>query len=139
MNIYIICPVRILTKDKKEQYTRYVTDLRADGHTVFFPPEDAPQDDTTGINIINIELEAIRNADEVHVFWNVNSKGSHFDLGAAMALGKLVIPIHNELPDNPDTSYWKVMDNYFRKILFNSRHSGTLIKERGTIGEYKNV
>jgi len=53
----------------------------------------------------------MRAADEVHVFWDVRSKGSHFDLGMAYALGKRIVPIECELPDGPEKSYWKVMNS----------------------------
>lgn len=83
---------------------------RSDGSRVHFPPDDAPQDDPTGLAICQTHLRAMKLADEVHVFWDVESKGSHFDLGMAYALGKKIVPIECEHPDGDGKSYWKVMN-----------------------------
>jgi hypothetical protein len=48
-------------------------------------------------------------ADEVHVFWDAESFGSHFDLGMAYALGKRIVPVSCERPDTPGKSYWKAV------------------------------
>jgi hypothetical protein len=53
----------------------------------------------------------MREADEVHVFWDVESFGSHFDLGMAYALGKRIVPISCTLVDPPGKSYWKAVIN----------------------------
>jgi hypothetical protein len=91
--------------------------LRKEGHGVHFPPDDAPQDDPTGAAICATHLAAMREADEVHVFWDVDSFGSHFDLGMAYALGKRIIPISCERNDNPGKSYWKA-------VISRSREAG---------------
>lgn len=41
--------------------------------------------------------------------WDVESKGSHFDLGMAVALDKKIVAIECENPDPPGKTYWKVM------------------------------
>jgi len=51
----------------------------------------------------------MQTADEVHVFWDVKSSGSHFDLGMAYALGVKIVPVSCEHPDGAEKSYWKVM------------------------------
>ena len=57
----------------------------------------------------------MRKANEVHVFWDVKSSGSHFDLGMAYILGKKVVPIACEHPDNEGKSYWKVMQSLIKE------------------------
>lgn len=109
MKIYIICSVREADPADTAFLRRGVKLLREEGHEVFFPPDDAPQDDVTGRAIIETEAQAIRDADEVHVFWDVNSKGSHFDLGIAYALGKKIVPIANMHPEKKGKSYWKAV------------------------------
>ncbi len=109
MNIYIICAVRNATTERIAEIRSYVQLLRRDGDSVHFPPEDAPQDDPTGDAICRKHLAAMKSADEVHVFWDVRSSGSHFDLGMAYALGKKIKPVECEIPDGPEKSYWKVM------------------------------
>lgn len=110
MNIYIICAVRNATPERVAEIRAYAEQERALGHHVHFPPDDAPQDDPTGEAICATHLAAIKKADEVHVFWDVKSSGSHFDLGMAYALGIKIIPINCERPDGPEKSYWKVMN-----------------------------
>lgn len=109
MNIYIICAVRNADADRVSSIRQYVEQQRYCGHVVHFPPDDAPQGDPTGEGICRTHLAAMKEADEVHVFWDVESKGSHFDLGMAYALGKSVVPVHCERLDGPGKSYWKVM------------------------------
>lgn len=70
---------------------------------------DAPQDCPTGQQICEVHLAAMRAADEVHVIWDVDSKGSHFDLGMAYALGKPIVGVETLQPDTPGKSYWKAV------------------------------
>ena len=111
LKIYIICPVRNLQESEKKELNNYVKELEK-YNTVFYPPRDAPQDDLTGINIVKTEIEAIKNCDEVHIFWNVNSSGSHFDLGVAMAFNKTLKLIKEYRPDIVGKSYAKVIRYY---------------------------
>lgn len=87
----------------------YAEDLERNGHRVHYPPRDAPQDDPTGQVICETHRAAMLAADEVHVIWDVNSKGSHFDLGMAYALGKRIVPVHALQPDTDGKSYWKAV------------------------------
>lgn len=111
MRVYIICAVRNALAARVHVIREYVTELREQGHTVHFPPDDVPQDDPTGAAICAAHLAAMREADEVHVFWDVNSYGSHFDLGMAYAMGKRIVPVECEQADPPGKSYWKVITN----------------------------
>lgn len=110
MNVYIICPVRGCSAERTEAIRAYTASQRAAGHSVHFPTDDVNQDDATGSGICRAHLAAMREADEVHVFWDVASKGSHFDLGMAYALGKRLVPVECYAPDGPEKSYWKVMN-----------------------------
>jgi hypothetical protein len=110
MNIYIICAVRNASPERVAEIRSYAEAKRAEGHHVHFPPDDAPQDDPTGEAICRTHVTAMRCSDEVHVFWDVRSSGSHFDLGMAYALGRRIVPVSCELPDGQEKSYWKVMN-----------------------------
>lgn len=90
--VYIICPIRKATKKMKERLREYKQELLNDGYDVFLPFEDNPYEgnDPTGADIVTTNLQAIRDADEVHVAWDYTSEGSIFDLGAAMALQKTI-------------------------------------------------
>jgi hypothetical protein len=109
LKVYIICPVRNAILQQTEGIGAYVAGLRREGHAVHFPVTDVPQDDPTGAAICRAHLAAMRDADEVHVFWDVSSFGSHFDLGMAYALGKRIVPVACYQPDGGSKSYWKVM------------------------------
>lgn len=84
MNIYLIMPVRLATKESDDIATKYVAKLEAEGNHVHFPPRDVDQtDDGCGLRICKAHRNAMFSADEVHVLWDSDSKGSHFDLGMA--------------------------------------------------------
>lgn len=109
-NIYIICPVRVASESQSSEILRYVLKLETERYEVFYPLRDAPQESETGLEIVQTELEAIRKADEVHIFWDVNSKGSHFDLGMAIALRKPLRLISSFQKDIDGKSYEKVIN-----------------------------
>src|SRR3990167_9691169 len=109
MKITMICAVRNASPERVAEMRLYAEKLRAEGHEVHYPPDDAPQDDPTGEAICRAHFDAMKNADEVHVIWDVDSKGSHFDLGMAYALGIKIVPVACEKPDGPEKSYWKVI------------------------------
>lgn len=111
MRIYLIMPVRVTDNDTQEFCEAYLAVLEESGHEVHFPPRDAPQDDPTGRLICETHLAAIVIADEVHVIWDVESKGSHFDLGMAYALRKTVIPVTRLRGEPPGKSYWNAVIN----------------------------
>jgi nucleoside 2-deoxyribosyltransferase len=105
--IYLIMPVREAQSAAAAAALDYLQKLEAQGHDVHFPPRDAPQDDPTGQRICEVHRAAMEAADEVHVLWDVNSKGSHFDLGMAYALRKPIIPAGPPLQEVlPGKSYW---------------------------------
>jgi nucleoside 2-deoxyribosyltransferase len=83
--IYILCPVRNITEKQKKEIEKYVKKMDKKNE-VHYPPRNVDQDDETGINICKAHLEFMEKCDEVHIFWDRNSKGSHFDLGMAFAL-----------------------------------------------------
>ncbi|MDE1937942.1 MAG: nucleoside 2-deoxyribosyltransferase [Alphaproteobacteria bacterium] len=93
MKSYLICPVRGVDPATSEGFVR---ELEQSGYQVHWPPRDTNQVDAIGLRICRDNLEAIRNADVVHVIWNGESQGCLFDLGMTFALGKPVVVL--ELP-----------------------------------------
>jgi len=108
-SVYIVCPVRGVSPEQHELIKQAVEKLEMAGDAVFWPERDALQSSNTGYEIVIEELEAIKECDEVHLYWDVTSKGSHFDLGAALALKKKVVIKHLFHPDGPEKSYVKVV------------------------------
>ena len=83
--IYLICPVRNCSDEVKSQLDDYVAKLEEKGHDVHYPPRDVEQDQS-GMGICVAHADAMYNCDEVHVWWDPDSTGSHFDLGMAFML-----------------------------------------------------
>jgi len=93
--IYIICSVREATDEVREKLESYTKKLICDGHEVHLPHIHTNQDNTS-IGICDENVEAIKWADEIHIFFDSTSTGSHFDMGAAFVLGKPIKLIENE-------------------------------------------
>lgn len=112
MKIYIICSVRNCTPQQKRDADAYVASLEKLGHNVHYPPRDVDQNDPTGINICKAHSEYMAQCDEVHLMWNTESNGSHFDLGMAWAYKKpikLIVAYQNDINNK---SYLKVIKNW---------------------------
>jgi len=95
MKIFIICTVRSASAEYKKKLYDYVADLESKGHTVHLPPRDTNQE-ANGIDICKENATAIYDSNEVHVFYNSISQGTHFDMGVAFAFGKRITIIENE-------------------------------------------
>ena len=99
--IFIISSVRNRSVKTDEFLDSYVETLEAKGHKVHYPKRDVDQtDDGYGLKICQAHRNAMKKADEVHVLWNPDSKGSHFDFGMAFMAKKKIrlIHIHDETP-----------------------------------------
>ena len=106
---YIICTVRNATEEQQKVIDALADQLKKEGWDVHNPKYDAPQDDKTGIMICNTHKNAMKMADKVFVIWDVNSFGSHFDLGMAFALEKPIELVSSVHPDTEGKSYLKVI------------------------------
>lgn len=94
MKSFLICPVRGVIPHTQVEI---VKQLEQSGYKVHWPPRDTDQVDPIGLRICQDNLNAIKNADVVHVMWNGKSQGCLFDLGIAFALNKPIKII--QLPD----------------------------------------
>jgi hypothetical protein len=107
-NIYVICPVRNLKAGELAVLKGHVAEQERQGHNVHFPPRDVDQSDPIGWHIACAHRAAMRTADEVHILWNVESYGEHFDVGMAFILDKKLVFIQE--PDaTPQKSYTNVL------------------------------
>jgi nucleoside 2-deoxyribosyltransferase len=95
MKIFIICSVRQATVEYSKKLYSYAHKLEQAGHQVHLPPRDTDQS-TLGIDICRQNRQAIKEADEVHVFYSSQSQGTHFDLGMAFGLEKRIKVLQNE-------------------------------------------
>jgi len=90
--IFVICPVRNADESFTRFIHRYVADLEGQGHQVHLPPRDTDQTDPHGIEICLRNCDAIIAADEVHIWFDPQSTGSHFDRGMLFAMLRLGMP-----------------------------------------------
>jgi len=108
-SVYIICPVRNLSPEQQQEIDRYVEWLEDDSYLVYYPPRDVDQTDSVDVNIIRAHRRVMKKCGRVDVFWDVNSRGSHFDLCMAIAYGKPLRLIKAYQPDNEGKSFLKVI------------------------------
>jgi len=95
-SVFIISPVREAEKEDMEFLRDYTQALERGGYDVHLPYRDTDQDDPYGYNICRENREAVKNSDEVHVYYKEGSRGSIFDLGMAFAEEKPVKVINEE-------------------------------------------
>ena len=115
--IFLICPVRNAIAEQKEKMEEYIKQQEQIGNKVYYPARDTNQlDDTGGWRICSDNKRAIRDADEVHIFWDDKSVGSIFDLGVAFALDKKLIVANPESIDISNTKSFHNVIDYWRKL-----------------------
>ena len=115
MKIYIICPVRHASEDVTKRINDYVDKMEDEGHDVHFPPRDVEQNDPTGGYVICTKHgRAMYESDEVHIFWDRTSTGSHFDLGMAFFAQKRIRLVEVFGDDSEGKSYLKIIQKVER-------------------------
>lgn len=93
--IFIICSVRGMDDAYREKLEKYVAKLEAEGNQVHLPHRDTDQT-ASGLGICMQNTDAIRDADEVHIFYSSKSTGTHFDMGSAFAMDKKIVIVESE-------------------------------------------
>lgn len=88
--VFIICTVRGADAEYQKMLEDYTASLERNNIEVHLPHRDTNQE-ASGLDICTQNMKAIINANEVHVFYNPDSKGTHFDLGMAFALNKKLV------------------------------------------------
>jgi nucleoside 2-deoxyribosyltransferase len=116
MRIFIICSVRGASDEYRLKLEEYADTLKAQGHEVHLPHRDTDQT-ATGFEICGQNAKAIFDADEVHIFYNPESQGTHFDMGVAFAHGKTINVVESE-PVKPGKSFENMLKEWeFLKAL----------------------
>ena len=109
--VYLICTVRNCSEEVQKRLEKYVSNLEAKHYIVHFPPRDVEQDQT-GFGICNAHRSAMADCDEVHFWWDKESKGSHFDFGMAFMLEHfkpVVYVMAEEIEETSFKSYGNVI------------------------------
>lgn len=88
MKAFLICPVRGASAEELVKIQQYVSEQEQKGTSVYWPYRDTDQSDPHGSDIIYSNYVGMYESDEVHIWWNPDSKGSLFDLGMAYAMTK---------------------------------------------------
>ena len=117
MKIHLICPVRGVTEEQQKEIDDYAKSLEEQGHTVHNPKYAVDQEDETGYRICWGHLESMKITNRVDIFWDVSSKGSHFDVGMAFALAKAIKLVKAYQPDNEGKSYLKVIQEIEKETI----------------------
>jgi hypothetical protein len=117
--IYIICPVRKKTRAEERKINKYVRQLEDQGHEVRLPYRDTNQVDEIGLRIVEEHEKDIIWADEVHIWWNPNSIGSHWDL-AQVRMVRIFMPKKKiVLINEANVEITKYKDGSFKKSYTN--------------------
>jgi len=95
--VFIICTVRGASAEYQKELEDYVDSLEAEGVQVHLPHRDTNQKGK-GIEICNQNAGAIKASDEIHIFYNPDSQGTHFDMGVAFSLGKKIVIVKSPVP-----------------------------------------
>ena len=114
MKLFIICTVRNATTEYQTMLEDYVRGWESKGHSVHLPHRDTNQN-AKGIDICRQNMEAMKAADEVHIFYNPESQGTHFDMGVAFALGRKLVVVEN-VDYGPGKSYPRMLDEWAGRI-----------------------
>lgn len=89
--IFLICPVRNASDVAKQEIGEWIDAKEKEGKIVHYPARDTCQDDSTGgFNICMTNLTAMKNAHEVAIYYEPNSAGTKFDLGALFMLKEVM-------------------------------------------------
>lgn len=95
-DVFLICPVRNADENQKLKMEEHINSIKNSGKTIYYPATDTNQVDETGFRICTDNMNAIKNSNEVHIFWDKNSQGSLFDLGVSFALNKKIVIINKD-------------------------------------------
>lgn len=112
--IFLICPVRNVKPEVKKRIEAYVTQLEDEGYDVYWPARDTDQNDPVGITICETNRAAIERADAIHIWFDLQSQGSLFDIGMTFAFlltmqKRIVIANRDEVQRTPHKSFQNVL------------------------------
>lgn len=133
--IYIICPVRKITRGEKARINRYVRALEAKGHEIRLPYRDTNQADEIGLRIVEGHEQDIIWADEIHIWWSNNySEGRLWDFAQARMArrfmpNKKIILINESQIEVTRNEKGDVEKSYTNVLL--ATHFGLKISDKG--------
>lgn len=120
-NVFVICTIRSATQEYINKLETYVSELESKGVKVYAPHRDTNQN-ALGYEICKQNMQGIIDADEVHIFYNSKSQGTHFDMGMAFALGKKIVIVENE-PLTEGKSFQRMLTEWRDAQINQSKHT----------------
>jgi nucleoside 2-deoxyribosyltransferase len=108
--MFVICTVRGASDEYKQKLEDYVAQKESEGWHVHLPHRDTNQN-ASGYEICKQNAQAIAMSNEVHIFYNPESQGTHFDMGVAFAFGRKVVVVEN-VPYGEGKSYPRMLDEW---------------------------
>lgn len=107
--MFFLSPVSKITEDTRAELRRYVEGVEAQGMLVHWPLRDTHQL-ASGIMIFRQNIAALQDSDVVHVWWDPDTEGGKFDLGAAMMVGLDVTLVNGaDIERTPEKSFTNVV------------------------------
>lgn len=100
----------MISDEQRKEIDDYIEKKEREGCVVHSYKNVNQEDPTGGLNICNHHRRAMRECDEVHVFFDAKSSGSHFDFGMAFGLGKPVKLVKVYQPTPEGKSYQAVLE-----------------------------
>ena len=118
--VYLICPVRNCSAEVQQEIEWYVNELEKNGKEVHYPPRDVDQSQSEFI-ICHSHKMAMKDCDEIHIWWDNKSTGSHFDLGMAFMLLEINPSLIFVLANPQDVP--KTIQKSFGNLIRNISHA----------------
>lgn len=109
--VFIICTVRGASDEYRKKLEDYVKSLEENNYKVHLPHRDTDQT-ASGYEICSQNARAIAMADEVHIFYNPDSQGTHFDMGVAFAYGRKIVVVENTKYDPTKKSFARMLSEW---------------------------
>lgn len=104
-----------MNDEYREKLEKYVHSLEKNGVIVHLPHRDTDQT-ATGLEICKQNANAIKKADEVHIFYSSKSLGTHFDMGVAFSLNKKLVIVEGE-PFDEGKSFARMITEWEREFI----------------------
>ena len=113
-SIYIIYPCDI-PEQNIQRIENYAKDLEEIGYVVNYLYRYSKKGDLTDVETALVKKKAISGCGRVDVFWDANSKGSHIDLGMAIAFDKPIVLVDYAHSDD-ESGYLKTIRGLKQKM-----------------------
>jgi hypothetical protein len=107
LKIYLALPTQETSPAILRLADQHRRELEAQGHEVYSKAKLPQIPQLTGEELIEYHREAVLHSEAVHVVWNIDSRGSFFELGALQALAYMFSkPLTPLVCHEPEPEHW---------------------------------